>query len=157
MKNRNTNTQKQMSLALVAFNLLAMVALNCQPAQAIVSDPGYIDQLQNRKRALQTREFYLMRDTDDLLRRKEDLKQKTDSDSVWQLNEVCRKNRSQILGLTTSKTRHQRRQLETSIGHSRGTCSTPPRIILLRDESEKVPRRNSGSFFLDNSTTINEN
>jgi hypothetical protein len=91
MKNRNTNTQKQMSLALVAFNLLAMVALNCQPAQAIVSDPGYIDQLQNRKRALQTREFYLMRDTDDLLKRKEDLKQKTDSDSVWQLNEVCRK------------------------------------------------------------------
>ncbi len=92
MKNRNTNTRKQIVLALVAFIVLPMtVALNSQPAQAIVADPGYIDQLQNRKRALQTREFYLMRDTDDLLRRKEDLKQRTDSDSVWQLNEVCRK------------------------------------------------------------------
>lgn len=92
MKNRNTNTRKQIVLALVAFIVLPMmVALNSQPAQAIIADPGYIDQLQNRKRALQTREFYLMRDTDDLLRRKEDLRQKTDSDSVWQLNEVCRK------------------------------------------------------------------
>lgn len=92
MKNRNTNTKKQMTLALVAFIVLpAMVALNSQPAQAIVADPGYIDQLQTRKRALQTREYYLMRDTDDLLRRKEDLKHRNDSEAVWQLNEVCRK------------------------------------------------------------------
>ncbi len=89
---KNGNTKKQIVLALVAtIALPAMVALNSQPAQAIVTDPGVIDQLQNRKRALQTREYYLMRDTDDLLRRKEDLKQKSDSDAVWQLNDVCRK------------------------------------------------------------------
>lgn len=92
MKNNNKQTNKQLVLALVAFIALpAMVALNSQPAQAIVNDPGVIDQLLNRKRALQTREYFLMRDTDDLLRRKEDLKRRNDTDSVWQLNEVCRK------------------------------------------------------------------
>ena len=91
MKNANKNIKKAI-LAMVAVVLPAAVALNSQPAQAaITTDPGVIDQLQNRKRALQTREYYLMRDTDDLLRRREELKQKNDSDSVWQLNEVCRK------------------------------------------------------------------
>lgn len=86
------NAKKQMILALVAvITLPAMVALNSQPAQAIVSDPGVLDQLFARKRALQTREYYLLRDTDDLMRRKEDLKRRYDSDSVWQLNDVCRR------------------------------------------------------------------
>jgi len=79
-------------LATVAIILPAVVALESQPAQAaIITDPGVIDQLQNRKRALQTREYFLMRDTDDLLRRRDELKQKDDSDSVWQLNDICRK------------------------------------------------------------------
>jgi len=91
MKNANKNIKKAI-LAMVAVVLPAAVALTSQPAQAsIITDPGVIDQLQNRKRALQTREYYLMRDTDDLLRRRDELKQKNDSDSVWQLNEVCRK------------------------------------------------------------------
>lgn len=92
MKNAIKQNKKQIVLALVAFIALpAMVALNSQPAQAIVNDPGVIDQLLTRKRALQSREYFLMRDTDDLMRRKEDLKRRNDSDAVWQLNEVCRK------------------------------------------------------------------
>lgn len=92
MKNAIKQNHKQIALALVAFIALpATVALNSQPAQAIVNDPGVIDQLLTRKRALQTREYFLMRDTDDLMRRKEDLKRRNDSDAVWQLNEVCRK------------------------------------------------------------------
>ena len=88
---KNANAKKQILIALVAFLTLPMVALNCQPAQAIISDPGVIDQLQKRRAALQTREFYLMRDTDDLLRKKEDIRRNNDADSSWQLNEVCRK------------------------------------------------------------------
>ena len=88
---KNTNAKKHILIALVAFLTLPMVALNCQPAQAITNDPGVIDQLQKRRAALQTREFYLMRDTDDLLRKKEDIRRNNNADAPWQLNEVCRK------------------------------------------------------------------
>lgn len=84
-------TNKQIVLAVIAsITLPAMVAFNVQPAQAMITDPGVIDQLQNRKRALQAREFYLIRDQDDLLRKREEIKRDPNADS-WQLNEVCRK------------------------------------------------------------------
>ena len=92
MKTTNKRAKNKTAiLSLVAFISFPMVALNSQPAHAFVNDPGVIDQLLSSKRALQTREYYLMRDTDDLLRRKEDLKRRNDSDSVWQFNDVCRK------------------------------------------------------------------
>ncbi|HEY9787483.1 MAG TPA: hypothetical protein V6D17_18990 [Candidatus Obscuribacterales bacterium] len=73
---------------------LSLIALNaCQtPAFGLVSDPGIVSQLMEKRRGLLTREATLLRDQDDLLRRIDDLRRNKEKDNQAQLNELCRKS-----------------------------------------------------------------
>lgn len=69
------------------------------PALGFIADPSIVGQLNDRRRFLLTREFILMRDYDDLLRRIDDLKRRGDADSQRQLNELCSKSDSKFTEL----------------------------------------------------------